>query len=171
MRNKSHPLNTMDRKRFPKFCICIWSYIGKSCDFLITICHKFFLSFLVSPQQSNSTKCSLTTDIHSYSRSQNIQFLKKQNVQYHLHKPELLPKSSVSITDVQQHKNKASRMVHHAKNCMHGNADKDVYLLRCYATFSGKYVLLKQHSAPIFRVMQAKLLGLPDPENEALCSY
>jgi hypothetical protein len=30
-------------------------------------------------------------------------------------------------------------MVHHAKN-WYGNADKDAYLLRCYAIFSGKYI-------------------------------
>jgi hypothetical protein len=30
-----------------KFCICIWSCLGKSHDFIITICHKLFLSLLV----------------------------------------------------------------------------------------------------------------------------
>jgi hypothetical protein len=30
-------------------------------------------------------------------------------------------------------------MFHHAKN-WHGNADKDTYLLRCYAIFSWKYI-------------------------------
>jgi len=38
------------------FYICIWSCLGKSHDFIITICHKFFLSLLVPTQQSNSTK-------------------------------------------------------------------------------------------------------------------
>jgi hypothetical protein len=61
-----------------KFCICIWSCLGKSRDFIITICHKFFLSLLVPTQQSNSTKQGLTADIHSYSRNQNFQFLQNQ---------------------------------------------------------------------------------------------
>lgn len=39
-------------------------------------------------------------------------------------------------------------MVHHAKNCKHGNADKDAYLLRCYATFSAKYIRFEAAQCP-----------------------
>jgi len=83
-----------------KFYICIWYCLGKSYDFITTICLKFFYPFLYLLSKA-TPQSRVLLDIHSYSRSWNFQFLQNQKVEYHLHKTELLPKPSASATNVQ----------------------------------------------------------------------